>query len=72
MPVNEFEGNSSWGYNPVFYFAVDRYYGPENDLKRLVNEAHKQGIAVILDAVLNHSFGQSSMVRLYNNGNYGL
>ena len=71
MPINEFEGNSSWGYNPVFYFAVDRYYGPENDLKRLVNEAHKRGIAVILDAVLNHSFGQSPMVRLYNNGNYG-
>ena len=71
MPINEFEGNSSWGYNPVFYFAVDRYYGPENDLKRLVNEAHKLGIAVILDAVLNHSFGQSPMVRLYNSGNYG-
>ena len=71
MPINEFEGNSSWGYNPVFYFAVDRYYGPENDLKRLVNEAHKRGIAVILDAVLNHSFGQSPMIRLYNNGNYG-
>ncbi|WP_020403892.1 alpha-amylase family glycosyl hydrolase [Gracilimonas tropica] len=71
LPVNEFEGNSSWGYNPSFYLAPDRYYGPEDDLKRLVNEAHKRGIAVILDAVYNHSFGQSPMVRLYNEGNYG-
>lgn len=71
LPVNEFEGNSSWGYNPAFYFAPDRYYGPEEDLKRLVNEAHERGIAVILDAVYNHSFGQSPMVRLYNDDNYG-
>lgn len=71
LPVNEFEGNNSWGYNPAFYFAPDRYYGPEEDLKRLVNEAHERGIAVILDAVYNHSFGQSPMVRLYNEGNYG-
>ncbi len=33
MPVNEFEGNSSWGYNPDFYFAPDKYYGPENTFK---------------------------------------
>ncbi len=71
MPVNEFEGNNSWGYNPAFYFAPDRYYGPGEDLKRLVNEAHNRGIAVILDAVFNHSFGQSPMVRLYNDGKYG-
>ena len=71
LPVNEFEGNQSWGYNPAFYFAPDRYYGPSKDLKRLVNEAHNRGIAVILDAVYNHSFGQSPMVRLYNEGNYG-
>ena len=71
MPVNEFEGNNSWGYNPVFYLAPDRYYGPGEDLKRLVNEAHNRGIAVILDAVFNHSFGQSPMVRLYNDGKYG-
>ncbi|MBD3288432.1 hypothetical protein GF337_06470, partial [candidate division KSB1 bacterium] len=71
MPVNEFEGNSSWGYNPSFYFAPDKYYGPANDLKRFIDECHKRGIAVILDAVLNHSFGQSPLVRLYNEGEYG-
>lgn len=38
MPVNEFDGNSSWGYNPTFYFAPDKYYGPKNELKRLIDE----------------------------------
>lgn len=71
MPVNEFEGNSSWGYNPSFYFAVDKYYGPADDLKRFIDEAHSRGIAVILDMVLNHSFGQSPLVRLYSTGDYG-
>jgi 1,4-alpha-glucan branching enzyme len=65
MPINEFEGNSSWGYNPSFYFAPDKYYGPGDDLKRFIDAAHSRGIAVIQDIVLNHSYGQSSMVRLY-------
>ena len=65
MPVNEFEGNISWGYNPSFYFAVDKFYGTKNKLKEFVDLCHANGIAVILDMVLNHHFGQSSMVRLY-------
>lgn len=65
MPVNEFEGNSSWGYNPSFYFTPDKYYGTKNMLKEVIDECHKRGIAVILDMVLNHSFGQSPMVQLY-------
>jgi 1,4-alpha-glucan branching enzyme len=71
MPVNEFEGNISWGYNPSFYFAPDKYYGPADDLKRFIDECHKRGIAVLTDQVLNHVFGQSPFVRLYNEGNYG-
>lgn len=67
MPVNEFEGNSSWGYNPSFYFAPDKYYGPEEELKKLVDECHKRGIAVVIDMVLNHSFGQSPFVQMYMN-----
>jgi pullulanase/glycogen debranching enzyme len=67
MPVNEFEGNLSWGYNPSFYFAPDKYYGTKNDLKALIDECHTRGMAVILDMVLNHSFGQSPMVQLYFN-----
>lgn len=65
MPVNEFEGNSSWGYNPNYYFAVDKYYGPKNDLKKLIDTLHQNGIAVILDVVYNHAFGTSPYVLLY-------
>lgn len=65
MPFNEFEGNESWGYNTAFYFAPDKYYGTKNALKQFIDECHKRGIAVIMDMVLNHSFGQSSMVRMY-------
>lgn len=71
MPVNEFDGNLSWGYNPALYFCVDKYYGPETDFKKFIDEAHKRGIAVIMDMVLNHQTGQSPFVRLYNEGNYG-
>lgn len=68
MPVNEFEGNSSWGYNPSFYFSPDKYYGPKNELKALIDECHKRGIAVIIDMVLNHSYNQSPFVRMYLDG----
>lgn len=65
MPVNEFEGNSSWGYNPSFYFAPDKAYGPKNKLKELIDECHQRGIAVVIDMVLNHSYGQSPFVQMY-------
>jgi 1,4-alpha-glucan branching enzyme len=65
MPVNEFEGNISWGYNPNYYFAVDKYYGPKNKLKEFIDVCHANGIAVVIDMVLNHSFGTSPMVQLY-------
>ncbi len=70
MPVNEFEGNISWGYNPSFYFAPDKYYGTKNKLKEFIDECHRNGIAVILDVVFNHSFGQSPMVMLYWDKDY--
>jgi 1,4-alpha-glucan branching enzyme len=70
MPVMEFEGNISWGYNPDYMFAPDKYYGPKNSLKDLVQVAHRKGIAVILDIVLNHQFGKSPLAKLYwNNAN---
>ncbi len=74
MPINEFEGNDSWGYNPAFYFAPDKAYGTRDALKAFVNECHQRGIAVIQDIALNHSFGQNPMVRMYFNpaaGQYG-
>lgn len=71
MPINEFEGNDSWGYNPSFFFAPDKAYGRKEDLQAFVNECHNRGIAVILDIVLNHSFGQNPMVRMYFNPDAG-
>lgn len=71
MPVNEFEGNSSWGYNPSFHMALDKYYGNKNAFKSFIDTCHSRGIAVILDVVLNHAFGQSPLVRLYNSGDFG-
>lgn len=65
LPVSEFEGNDSWGYNPNYYFAVDKAYGTENDYKLFVNECHKRGMAVIGDIVLNHAFGTNPMARMY-------
>jgi hypothetical protein len=71
MPVNEFEGNNSWGYNPDYYFAVDKAYGTETDFKDLVDECHKNGIAVIMDIALNHAFGLSPTVQMYFNSATG-
>ena len=74
MPINEFEGNESWGYNPSYYFAPDKYYGPKNSLKAFVDSCHSRGIAVIQDMVLNHSMAQSPLAMLYWDpltGNWG-
>jgi 1,4-alpha-glucan branching enzyme len=65
LPVQEFEGNDSWGYNTSHLFAVDKYYGSKNDLKRLIDAAHAKGLAVYLDIVLNHQFGQSPLVNMW-------
>lgn len=67
LPVNEFDGNSSWGYNPSFYFAPDKYYGPKEKLQQLIDVAHQNGIAVILDMVYNHTMNSSPLAQLYWN-----
>jgi glycosidase len=69
MPVMEFEGNLSWGYNPNYSFAVDKYYGTKNGLKHFIDVCHSKGIAVILDIVCNHHFGSSPLAMLYWDGN---
>lgn len=71
MPFNEFEGNNSWGYNPSFFFAPDKYYGTPEAYKNFVNECHNRGIAVIMDIALNHSFGQNPQVRMWFNPSAG-
>ncbi len=65
MPVIEFDGNDSWGYGPSYFFAADKYYGPADQLKSLINECHKRGIVVIMDLVLNHATGNCPLAQLY-------
>jgi len=60
MPVAEFAGDYSWGYNPAHIFAVESAYGGPSAFKRLVREAHRRGLGVILDVVYNH-FGPSDL-----------
>ncbi|MHA7842339.1 MAG: alpha-amylase family glycosyl hydrolase [Winogradskyella sp.] len=65
MPVMEFEGNESWGYNTSYHMALDKFYGTSDKLKEFIDLCHQNGIAVILDLVLNHAFGRSPMVRMW-------
>ncbi len=67
MPIMEYEGNESWGYNTSFHMALDKFYGPSSKLKELIDLCHQNGIAVILDVALNHAFGRNPMVRMWMN-----
>ncbi|MBJ6116564.1 T9SS type A sorting domain-containing protein [Pontibacter sp. BT310] len=68
MPIMEFSGNISWGYNPNFYFAPDKAYGTANQLKAFIDKAHEMGIAVILDMVLNQADWEFPYMQLYRDG----
>lgn len=65
LPINEFNGNISWGYNPNFYFAPDKAYGTPDDYKRFIDACHAEGIAVILDMVFNQSDWQHPWYQMY-------
>jgi 1,4-alpha-glucan branching enzyme len=65
MPVQEFDGNDSWGYNPSFYFALDKAYGTDKMYKDFIDECHAQGIAVIFDVVYNQATGNQPFAKLY-------
>ncbi|CAM3591611.1 alpha-amylase family glycosyl hydrolase [Flavobacterium gelidilacus] len=67
LPVMEFEGNESWGYNTSFHMALDKFYGNGDKLKEFVDLCHQNNIAVILDVALNHAFGRNPMVRMWMN-----
>ncbi len=69
MPVQEFDGNLSWGYNPNHWFALDKYYGTREQYKQFVDECHKRGMAVIVDVVYNHATGQHAWTKMFWNGN---
>lgn len=55
MPFTNVKESAEWGYTPLGFYCPDDRYGTPDDLKRLVNECHQRGIAVILDAVYAHA-----------------
>ncbi len=65
MPVAQFPGNRNWGYDGVFPFAVQNSYGGPQALKRLVDAAHREGLAVVLDVVYNHLGPEGNYLRDY-------
>ncbi|WOD41924.1 alpha-amylase family glycosyl hydrolase [Nodosilinea sp. E11] len=64
MPIHEFPGEQSWGYNTHHYFAPEAAYGSSKDLKRLIDECHARGIRVILDIILNHSGSEAPLTKI--------
>jgi maltooligosyltrehalose trehalohydrolase len=66
LPVAEFAGEFGWGYDGVSLFAPSHLYGSPDDLRRLVDEAHRHGIAVILDVVYNHVGPDGSYWRAFS------
>lgn len=66
LPIMEFEGNLSWGYNTSFHYALDKAYGTPEKFKEFVDLCHQNGIAVILDIAFNHATGRSPLARLWN------
>lgn len=65
MPVQEFDGNDSWGYNPSFFFAMDKAYGTTQMYKQFIDACHARGMAVILDVVYNHATGNSPFAKMW-------
>jgi 1,4-alpha-glucan branching enzyme len=65
MPIMNFEGTSSWGYDPNYYQAPQKSYGDKNSLKHFINTCHQRGIAVLLDIAFNDAFATCPMAMLY-------
>ena len=65
MPVQEFDGNDSWGYGSHAYFAMDKAYGTRNDYKEFIDACHRNGMAVLLDVAYNHATGVHPYAALY-------
>ena len=68
MPIQEFDGNLSWGYNPNHWFALDKYYGTREEYKDFIDECHARGIAVIVDVVYNHATGSHPWAKMWWDG----
>ncbi|MCU0533196.1 MAG: alpha-amylase family glycosyl hydrolase [Hydrococcus sp. Prado102] len=64
MPVKEYPGDYSWGYNPRHFFAAESSYGSTKELKNLIDECHARGIRVIMDGVYNHSESSAPLTQI--------
>ncbi len=65
MPVAEFPGGRNWGYDGVFPYAAESAYGGPDGLRRLVDAAHRRGLAVVLDVVYNHLGPEGNVLPAY-------
>lgn len=65
MPIQEFDGNDSWGYNPCSYFALDKAYGFSDKYKQFIDECHSRGIGVLVDVVYNQATGAHPYAKMY-------
>jgi maltooligosyltrehalose trehalohydrolase len=65
MPVAQFPGERNWGYDGAYPYAVQNSYGGPDGLRRLVDAAHQEGLAVILDVVYNHLGPEGNYLALY-------
>ncbi len=64
MPVKEFPGDRSWGYNPKYFFATESSYGSTAELKHLIDECHARRIRVMIDGVYNHSDSEAPLTQI--------
>ncbi|TVP63201.1 MAG: alpha-amylase [Nodularia sp. (in: Bacteria)] len=64
MPIKEYPGSYSWGYNPCYFFATESSYGSTVELKQLIDECHNRGIRVIMDGIYNHSEASSPLTQI--------
>ena len=64
MPVKEYPGDYSWGYNPRYFFATESSYGTTAELKALIDECHARGIRVLMDGIYNHSEASSPLTQI--------
>ncbi|MCG6134333.1 MAG: alpha-amylase family glycosyl hydrolase [Nostoc sp. LLA-1] len=64
MPIKEYPGDYSWGYNPRHFFATESSYGSTAELKHLIDECHGKGIRVIMDGIYNHSEASSPLTQI--------
>lgn len=64
MPLKEYPGDYSWGYNPRHFFATETSYGTTAELKQLIDECHGRGIRVIVDGIYNHSESSAPLTQI--------